>query len=330
MTTRLLGITLGVVTATFAAVGLANPLPAIQPRAENTGFSTIEQRYVYAPPEEGEFTVPIPVGAGPLEVGIATPEMCAGEMNVTYSYSKSDNKVRARIKGTGMPYRLDYTRTTDVSTQFNIHPVSIEDGKWQVWTIARTLEVYILAYYDGLTLQLLGTEYEYPDGPPPGSIPVPIAGAQMICSPIFEGDEDGNVDFTWEWDYDAMIDAAGNGGTVTTGLPVSLCTPDKLVIYYKNGGVPPDQAMSWDDVLNTVNKDGIVVATSLEPDPKPEELISRDNIMLGHVGNYPNVIPPGYTVELNSRTLRRLEPETCTITEYPDWQGPFYNLCTGF
>jgi hypothetical protein len=127
-----------------------------------------------------------------------------------------------------------------------------------------------------------------------------------------------------------MIDAAGNGGTVTTGLAVSLCTPDKLVIYYKNGGVSPSQAMSWDDVLATVHQGGITVATSLEPDPKPIEIVSRDNIMVGHVGNYPMTIPPGYTVELNSRTLRRMEPETCTITEYEDWQGPFYNLCAGF
>jgi hypothetical protein len=74
-------------------------------------------------------TVPLQVGSGPLEVGVATPEMCAGEANVTYTYSKAENKVRARIQGTGFPYRLSYTRTSDVSTPFNVHPQSIEDGK---------------------------------------------------------------------------------------------------------------------------------------------------------------------------------------------------------
>lgn len=330
MTTRLVCITTAVVTAAFATVGLANPPPAVHPRAEDTGFSTIEQRYVYAPPDEGEFTVSLQPGSGPLEVFIRTPEMCQGEASVTYNYSKSENKVRVRAQFTDLPYQLDYTRTSDVSTPFNIHPVSIEDGKWQIWTIGNDLGVIILAYYDALTLDLIGTEFEFPDGPPPGSITIPVQGSHLICSPIFEGNPDGSADFEWEWDYDQMIDAAGNGGTLSTGLPVSLCNPDKIVVYYKNGGVEPSQAMSFDDVLKSVHQGNFMVATSLEPDPKPEYLYSRDNLMVAHIGTYPMTIPKGYSIEMNSRTLRRLEPETCTIVELADWQGPFYDLCSGF
>lgn len=328
MKTRTAWIATVCLLATSGAA-LSNPPPAIVPRDEATGFSTIEQRYVYAPPEEGSFRVPLQPGAGPLEVFIRTREMCEGEAHVDVEYSKSDNRVSIRAEFTDLPYKYDYTRSQDISTPWNLHPVSVEDGKWQVWLIGRLFNLDMLFYYDAATGELLGSAFDYPE-PPPFSIPVVLPISHLLCSPVFEGEPDGHAVLEWEMPYDAMIDSEGTGGTWAGFIPQNLCKPDKLVAYYTNGGIPPEEAMTFDDVLATVHRSGIMLATSLEPDPKPEYLKARDNLMIAHIGAYPQTIPQGYTMDLNSGTLQPLEPDTCTSSvELPDWGGPYYDICGG-
>lgn len=61
------------------------------------------------------------------------------------------------------------------------------------------------------------------------------------------------------------------------------------------GGIPPEAAMNWDDVLADLESGAGAVAiyTSLEPDPKPHFLLSRDNAMIGWASVMPeNMIVP--------------------------------------
>ncbi len=316
-------------TLMFAGTVFATtPDPAIVPRAADTGFSSIEQRYVYGTPDEGEFSVNLTAGAGPNEVFIRDVRMCESKAELQVNYSKSENSVHFRAEFDGLPYRPSFTRSVDISNQWNIHPVSVEDGKWQIWTIGKVFGILATLYYDGPTGNFVGSEFDFPDGPPPFAFPVVYPMSHLICSPIFEGDPDGHAVVEWEYAYDAMLDDIGTAGTIAGFIPENICQPDHLIAYYTNGGLAPEDALSWDDVLDQVHHSGIMFATSLEPDPKPEYLRARDNLMIGHLGAYPQQIPDGYTMELNGFTLSRLEPDTCTASvELADWQGPYYDVC---
>lgn len=245
-------------------------------------------------------------------------------------YSRSAGKVWLKAVFEGLPYRPSFTRSKDISTPWNIHPVSVEEGKWQIWTLGRLFNVPVEIYYDAATGDFLGSEFDFPEGPPPLSIPIVYPMSHMLCSPMFEGDPDGHAVVEWEYDWDQMLDMIGSGGVIAGFIPENLCRFDKLFAYYTNGGLPADMAMSWDEVLATLHERGIMFATSLEPDPKPDYLRARDNLMIAHIGSYPQIIPHGYTLELNGGTLQPLEPDTCTSSvELPDFQGPFYDLCGG-
>ena len=312
----------------FASSGHATPAPAITPRAFDTGFSSLEQRYVYGPPDEGHFVVPLVPGAGPNEVFIRDVRMCESAAQIEVDYSKADNIVRMRATFEGLPYRPSFTRSRDISNPWNIHPVQVEEGKWQVWLIGQLFSVPVTLYYDGPTGDFVGTEFDYPGAPPPFSFPVVYPMSHLICSPIFEGDPDGHAEVEWTYDYDGLLDPVGTGGTIAGFIPENICEPDHLIAIYTNGGIDPADAISWDDVLDQMHRSGIMFATSLEPDPKPDYLRARDNLMIAHLGAYPQVIPDGYTMELNGFTLQRLEPSTCTASvELDDWQGPYYQLC---
>lgn len=303
----------------------------VVPRAEATGFSTIEQRYVYAPPNRGRLEIPLSVGTGaPNEVFIQEPVMCQDQAraHVTIDYDKAANTVRLRARfHKSLPYRMSYTRAVDASTRYNQFPVSVTDGKWQIWIVGRMFFESTF-YYDGLTLQLIGNEADFPAGPPPNSIPISVPTIQMLCTPMFEGTPQGdaNVDFTYR--YDQMLDMLGSGGTYVAFLPYNLCKPDEYGPYYVNGGLHPSRAMSFDQVLQSIwDGNGMAISTSLEPDPKPRFLDSRDNTMIGWGGAYPARIPRGYVANPLSGTV---ETQTSCATHIaPKFPAGYFNVCGG-
>ncbi len=85
----------------------------------------------------------------------------------------------------------------------------------------------------------------------------------MICTDLFQARPNGRTVVRFDFEYDRMLDAA--------------CT----------GGLDTSLAMSWPELLLGVEAgledgaSGIGLAFSLEPDPKPELLRARDNLMIG-------------------------------------------------
>jgi hypothetical protein len=304
------------------------PPPALEPRPA-TGSSGIEQRYVYAPPGKGSFELPLSPGvAAPLEVRIETPETCNGTANVRISYDKARNEVilEAAFRR-ALPFRFDFTRPEDVSTRFNRWPVSVQDGKWQIWFVGRILTVELRFFYDRTTMELLGSEFDFPNGPPPNSFPVPIPVSQMVCSPIFEGNKAGDADVRVKYRYDQILDSIGSGGVYVTFLPFNLCQPDKVGPYYTNGGLPVSRAMTMDDVLDSIHRGyGIGIGVSLEPDPKPDYLAARDNIMISWVGYYPGTFERGTRLSLTTGSAENINQ--CGRSEaIPDFPPAYYDLC---
>jgi hypothetical protein len=306
-----------------------SPPAALVPR-NATGFSNIEQRYVYAPPDEGRLEIPlIPGLTSPNEVVIREPSMCRGSAKVTIEYSKSRGRVVLDATFRGLPYRMDFTRPADVSTPYNQFPVSVQDGKWQIWLVGRVFNFETLFYYDSTTLKLIGNEHDLPGGPPPNSFPVSVPVMHMTCMPLFEGTPGGFAHVRYEYPYNQIFDSVGRGGTYVAFLPFDLCKPDEYNVYYTKS-LPLSMAMTWDQVLDNLHKGySLSINLSLEPDPKPSYLDSRDNTMIGFGGVYPAVIPYGYDLEPGIGTLIPIDLNNCHSYVNGPWPTGYYNVCGG-
>ena len=313
-----------------AASGLAaNPPPAYVPRSIETGFSTVEQKYVYAPPDEGSFEMDLRVGALPREYAIEEPSLCSDDakMHIKITYSKRRNKVKFEAEFRGLPYRPSYCYEYNPTTEFNEYPDCVEDGNYQFWVIGKMFTEETIYWYDAITLDLVGQEWAFPDGPPPGAFPVVVPGVMMMGSPQFEPKPNGNGKFTWEYAYDQMTDDTGTAGVAAGFVPKNLCFPDEYIGVYSNGGLPLSHAMSFDDILHSIHSgNGFAMATSLEPQVKPDYLRARDNIMIPQIGFYPGNIPQGYTFNMLSQTVEL--KEGCESHQNPTWPGPYYDLCS--
>ena len=306
----------------------ANPPPALSPRSP-TGFSTVEQGWKYAPPDEGRFEFPLALGlAGNNEVQIAPPQVCEGSARATVTYSKAQNRVLLDVDYHGLPYRPSFTRPRDVSNPYVQWPVSVENANYQVWFLGRQFNFTTTFYYSGTTLQLIGSEFDLPNGPPAGSIPVAVPSAQMIGTNAFEPDEDGEAHPHFEFNYDQILDNVGSGGTYVSTLPFNLCKPDEYGIYYTQGGLPASLAMNFDQVLDSIHGGyGMIVHTSLEPQVKPAYLRGRDNTMVVWGGLYPMAFTPGTEVNPYSGALRL--SEGCQTHVVPDFAPGYFNICGG-
>lgn len=278
------------------------------PRNNPTGRSTIEGRYVYAPPDEGEISFPLTLGfAMPGEYSIQEPSMVNGSARVKIKYSKKNNKVEVEAKFKGLPYRPSFTKSFDNSTALNHHDKTVTNASWQIWLIGGFYgRVHDDIYYDAQTLKFLGTKYDfqpYTTRPFPGAgtyIPSRAPFLQMICSPAFDGSPDPNgetnVKFTLR--YDRMSDALGSPGTMNTTIPYDLCEPDHYDMYYTDARLPADKYMSFDYFLKSIwNGEQIGIAVSAEPTPRPSYLNFRDNTFIGWGNMYPALIPAGHSFD---------------------------------
>lgn len=301
-----------------------------------SGRSTIEGRYVYAPPDEGEFTMHLNLGgAGAGEMVIVEPSMINGDAQVRFVYSKKKNLVEMTAKFKGLPYRPSYKREFDPTSPFNKHFMEVKNAKWQFWLIGTTFgRQREDLYFDATTLKFLGTRYDFvPIGPKPAPAPgsfftVQAPVVQMLCSPLFEGKPNGEGEVKFRFRYDRLEDAAGTPGTIYALTAFDACKPDHYDPYWTNSRLPDEKYMTWDTVLQSIwNGENFAVAMSAEPDPKPVELAYRDNTFLGWTGYYPAEIPKGLMA--NNKTGTILGPVTPGVHQAPMYPPSRRNLCGG-
>ncbi len=295
---------------------------------------------LFAPAEEGRIRMPLSVGrfASVDSVNIVTPETLAGSSEAIFTYSKEANQVTLDLNIEGLPFRPTFTRPEDVSTPFYRQPVSVEEGKWQLWIITRFAETNF--WYDGQTGDLIGNEFDIFDVPIPADTPTDINGDGVddisvvvpanhaIGTPLFDGNPEGTTNVTFKFDYDRLLDEIGTAGVFATGavtIPFNLNRPDEVGIYYTEGGLPISEAASWDDVIATIrNTQSFPIFVSLVPDPKPDYLAARDSTMIAHGSIYPNVTPQGVVLDALTNTYRFAEPTdlvTNSIVAFPTRLG---------
>ena len=262
------------------------------------------------------------------EMQIITPEMLSGSAEATITYSKSANEVILELDIDGLPYRRNFTRSEDVSDPVNQQPVSVEDAKWQAWIVGEWGTIETNFWYDGQSGQLIGNEFDIFDEPPLEAIPIDVnedgvedipvllPTTRMVSTPLFEGNPDGTANVTFEFTYDQLLDDRGTGGVYFSFVPYNINKPDEFGAYYTEGGLPISEAPSWDDVLASMrNSTGVALALSLEPDPKPDYLNSRNTVMIGSGAFYPTLVPEGVVFEPVSNIYRLAKPSDLVTHE---------------
>ncbi|MCH9683042.1 MAG: hypothetical protein K0V04_16525 [Deltaproteobacteria bacterium] len=242
---------------------------------------------------------------GGRETHIREPSMCNGSARAWVYYNRDLNKVLLFAYFDGLPHELDYCYDYDPSTSHNQYPLCVEDGAWQMWFAGRYLTRESTFYYDGTTGELLGNEFDLAAPPPPDAIPLDLPVVQMVCSPTFYSTPWNEKFVLFQFDYDQILDAVGNGGVFAGGAPTNLFDPTSLDVYYTNDGLPPSEAMNMDDILDDIEAaeagvgfGNLLLATSLEPEPKPGYLASRDNLMIGWGGSLLDASATGLPVDL--------------------------------
>ncbi len=236
-----------------------------------------------------EFPLGLEIPA-PGEMVLQEPSMCAGQSRAQVSYSKARNIVSVEVKYEGVPLDLETSFPGPPSTPYNKYPQSIVDGKWQTWIVGFFGGKPVTVWYDADN-RLLGTKYSLPNQtPPPGAFSVELEAAHALCSPLWTPGEDGRANVRFDFKYDGLLDGEGSGGTVVIVAPYVFGDPGSLGILHTNG-IPEADAFTFDAILDSVeNRAGFAIASTYEPDPKPDYLLSRSNNVTAWLGTYPNQV----------------------------------------
>ncbi len=194
---------------------------------------------------------------------------------VRVSWSKAQNRVHYLLKLRGLPTHPSVHRTEGVDwwpDAFHQAPKDIEDGAYRFWTIFTNTRIASL-YYDAQSLDLLGSEFEFPSGPPPGSIAISVPVAGLFATERLHPDENGFITHEYDLRYDRVT---VEGGTFSVAYdafpPLNLCQgfpplPSRgqqrpWVSHWQPASAGP----SWADVLRAgLSFDATIDETRLYP-----------------------------------------------------------------
>lgn len=238
----------------------------------------------------GNVHFPLHLGfGGAKELQIREPEMCESSADAKVTWNRNQDRVRVKLDLGGIPYEPSYCYEFDPSTPYNEYPFCVEDGFWQMWLVTRFFSRTGVWYYDSVSGDLIGNEYDLVDGPPPGSIPFELPAIQMMCMGEFQPNPNTlRAHVTLDFAYEQMLDGMGTPGAIAGILPFNLFDENSFYVYYTTEVLPMDEAQSWDDTIAELAAGrGFTIATSVEPQVKPHSLATHDQLMIGWGGSYP-------------------------------------------
>ena len=277
----------------------------------------------------------------PPEFMVYTTPDCDGELRVQINWNEDRNKVRLRVWGRNAVHphpNLDRTPGVDYfPNPFFPEPEDITDGRYQLWIIMQGTPATF--YYSGQTLDLLGSDFDFPT-PPPQSIPIRIPTAYLVPTDFIEPNEHGDIDFVQEWDFDEMVrgDLPEYGHLASTFVPPSLCVANPFRVDlstlrpYASDPVPADQALTWADFL----EGGLMLDFTLEPATYHRYPPLATNVgVLSALPMMGGEIPPGWSTnfkDILGNTAPPIRPfpgrDSCEPYFEPQQIGPTNN-CSG-
>ncbi len=254
-------------------------------------------------------------GVVPFELTVAqTPDNCSGTLRLRIDWDKRHNQVKLRLDGKhAMQAYPTVHRTEGVDyfpNPFLPEPKDIVNGRNEFWLI--TPGPSITFYYSGQTLDLLGSELDFPT-PPPNSIPVPLPTLRAVGSPFFQPDAHGDVHFEWTMPYDKITrgDLPQYAHHFVSFPPPNLCqvNPYRFDLstarIYMSKPLPASEALPFSDYL----RGGLIFDVTIDPpqyyvDPPLTTLVatySGASIVAGG-------IPDGWTFDIEAAFMNVAPP----------------------
>ena len=276
--------------------------------------------------ERGSLEIDLHRGAVP-PFEILVTETPAESMHLSVDWNAKQDRVHLRLRGKKALVRYpDIDRKLGENyypNAFFPEPEDIEGGRYQLWIVSAA-GPKINFYYNPDTLDLLGSEFDFES--PPSPIAVPFPTLYLFPTPMFQPDENGDVDFEWTFAYSAAKsgDRPDLAHFYLTFPPPNLgqANPFRIDLStlrpYASKPVPAELARPFSDYL----RGGMFFDVTIEPaahftEPPIQTGISTYSGATAVAGG----IPPGWMLDINAAFMNVGPP----ITLFPGRNGePFY------
>lgn len=257
--------------------------------------------------EKGRMDVPLYRGvAVPYELTVVRTLKPHGEMLVSLEWDKETNDVKVHLQGDGtLEYRPSVRREEGVT--YFPNPVwpeqkDYDNARYQFWFLSGAPNITM--YYDPVTLDFLGSEYDF-DEPPP-AIPVSVPSVAAVPSPFFEPEPNGDVDVTWHVPYDRLArqdnpDEWGHHYFTIYAPNLCFLNPFRIDLStfrpYLTRPLPPEDALPFSDYV----KNGIFFDITVEPRELP--VVPPLTTMVASYSGSTNLggaVPKGFEMNLDA------------------------------
>lgn len=179
----------------------------------------------------GALVMPMYRGAAvALEDYVFTPpdHDCANARGtLRIDWNRHANTVRYQIKYKKVPVHPVVHRTEEVDWFPNpawAGPKDIQDGAYRMWTVLGAQSFSRTFYYDAQTFLFVGSEFDFPGGPPPATIPVRIPVFVLLSTKLMYPDPDGSLFHEFTVAYDNVTNEGGAYTNIEgTYIPLDLC-----------------------------------------------------------------------------------------------------------
>ncbi len=231
-------------------------------------------------------------------------------------WNSEENTVRYQLKFKKVPVHPSVHRTEGVDYFPNpIYgaPKDFEDGGYRFWTLLTAITgVTVRFYYDFTTLKYIGSEYDFPEGPPP-AIGLDLPVFTLFTTHLIFPEEDGSMYKEYTVPYDAVtVEGGAYSFAYATYIPLDLCQAHPVqptlgqLRTWVGPWLPPEEAPTWRDVLKNAPAFDL---TADENKPFPETNGFEPYVFSGiaFLGNNPNFqggVPNGYRASLPSLILQ--------------------------
>jgi hypothetical protein len=186
---------------------------------------------------------------------------CSGlKGTLRIDWDSAANTVHYLVKGKGFPLHPVVHRTEGVDyfpDQFHNAPKDIDVGAYRLWTVQASVTTKVNFYFDPATLNVLGSSFDFPSGPPP-AIPVQFPAFRSTGSQIFSPDANGFISHEYTVAYDHLTTEGGMfSASYVTFTPLSLCFAAPLqpeisqLRPFASPWQPPSDGLSWHQMLQT-------------------------------------------------------------------------------
>jgi hypothetical protein len=171
------------------------------------------------------------------------------------------NQVHFQIKYKKVPVRPSVHRTEGVdffTNRAHRSPASFDDGGFRFWTILTApTGLTKKFYYDAVTFQFVGSEYDFPSGPPATAFPISLPVFTLFGSKLYFANDDGTMFHEYTVPYDHVTAEGGVYALAYTSfIPFDLCESNSVqptlgqLRPWASPWQPPSLGPSWRDVLH--------------------------------------------------------------------------------